>query len=259
MQQFPSKQDPFYVVRDQVKENLVSIREVFEQWKRLLFTTNTATNEEFDWLHNQLQNSLRSVYLDLQELQKTVNVVERNPAKFNLSKSEIDSRKGFVSETMKELETIKSTLQNPRTLQKLEEDRKKASGSGSLLTKRSSVYNDERKARAARNMERLNDQYIQDEATRQEDLIEQQDSNLDELASAVVRIGNMGKEIHEELNEHNRMLEEVEGRFDSMQGRLQLLQGRISHLVRETGRGQFCLIIGLFFLFIILTMLVIGL
>ncbi|EME28985.1 Syntaxin-6 [Galdieria sulphuraria] len=258
-QPLPSKQDPFYVVRDQVKESLVSIREIFQQWKRLIFTTNTATNEEFDLLHNQLQNSLRSVYLDLQELQKTVHVVERNPVKFHLSELEIDSRKRFVSDTMKELETIKSTLQSPRTLQKLEEDRKKSSSGGSLLVKKNLVYEDERKSRAARNMERLNDQYIQDEALRQENLIEQQDSSLDELASAVIRIGNMGKEIHEELNEHNRMLEEVGGRFDSTQGRLQLLQGRISRLVRETGRGQFCLIIGLFFLFIILTMLVIGL
>ncbi|KAK4526050.1 hypothetical protein GAYE_SCF19G3961 [Galdieria yellowstonensis] len=257
----PSQQDPFYVVRDQVKESLVSIRDIFERWKRLLFSTNTATSEEFDWLHTQLQNSLRSVYLDLQELQKTVNVVERNPVKFNLSQFEVDSRKRFVSETMNELENIKSTLQSSRTLQKLEADKKQALGGGasSLAVKKSSVFEDERKERAARNMERLNDQYIQDEAARQESLVEQQDGNLDELANAVIRIGNMGKEIHQELNEHNRMLEEVEGRFDSTRGRMQLLQGRLSRLVRETGRGQFCLIIGLFFLFIILTMLVIGL
>jgi hypothetical protein len=107
------------------------------------------------------------------------SVVERNPVKFNLSQFEVDSRKRFVSETMNELENIKSTLQSSRTLQKLEADKKQALGGGasSLAVKKSSVFEDERKERAARNMERLNDQYIQDEAARQESLVEQQDGS----------------------------------------------------------------------------------
>lgn len=78
---------------------------------------------------------------------------------------------------MEELDVIKSTLQSPRSLEKLEQDKKKALGGGALVTKKSSVYEDDRKSRAARNIERLNDQYIQDEAARQDSLIEQQDSS----------------------------------------------------------------------------------
>eukprot|EP00871_Galdieria_phlegrea_P004212 jgi/Galph1/4792/GphlegSOOS_G3439.1 len=250
--------DPFYVVRDEVEHSLESIREYFEQWKRLFHSVNTATSEEFDWLNSKLQNLLRGVYIDLQELQKTVNVVERSPDRFNISISEVESRKRFVNGTLQELEKVKSTLQSTETKRKMEQDKLTVTG-GALMTKKSSVLNDERKARAAKNMERLNDVYIQDESQRQELLIQEQDQNLDELANAVVRIGNMGKEIHQELNEHNRMLDDVEGRFDTTRGRLQILQGRVTRLVRETGRGQLCWIVGLFLLFIILTMLVIGL
>lgn len=50
---------------------------MYDRWKDLLNTTNTAQNEEFKWTATELKNGLHTIELDLSELEETVSILHK--------------------------------------------------------------------------------------------------------------------------------------------------------------------------------------
>jgi hypothetical protein len=97
-----------------------------------------------------------------------------------------------------------------------------------------------------------------DEAGEEEMIIRDQDQSLDDLAVAVHRIGSMGKEMHEELQQHSVLLDDIESTMDNTSSRMQSIHRKLDDFIAQTSKGQLCTIVCLFFLFILLTFLVIA-
>ena len=70
--------------------------------------------EEQEWAATELRNSLRSIEWDLEDLDDTVQIVEKNPAKFRIDANDLAARKHFIAQTKEEVEGMKqrSSIQN---------------------------------------------------------------------------------------------------------------------------------------------------
>jgi len=94
-------QDPFYVVKEEVNEALQAVGEIYDKWKDLLENSNTATNNEFKWISNELRTGLKGIESDLGDLEETIKIVERDKTRFRIDDREINNRKSFIYVTKK--------------------------------------------------------------------------------------------------------------------------------------------------------------
>ena len=58
----------------------------------------------------ELKNSLRSIEWDLEDLEDTIQIVEKNPTKFRIDQNELSVRKAFIESTKDEVRTMKSRM-----------------------------------------------------------------------------------------------------------------------------------------------------
>jgi len=105
-------EDPFFVVKDEVLKALLKTRDLFESWKMGDEGRDLRSAEEQEWSTTELRNSLRSIEWDLEDLDDTVQIVEKNPAKFRIDSSELLVRKAFIQQTRDEVNQMKDRVSN---------------------------------------------------------------------------------------------------------------------------------------------------
>lgn len=108
------------VYSSEVQKAVSSVQELYRRWQDLLNNANSAGKEEFNWTTNEIKNSIRSVEWDLEDLEETIGIVESNPNKFTLSRNEIDSRKAFISNVKRNVQSIKDDINSSETKAKVE-------------------------------------------------------------------------------------------------------------------------------------------
>merc|ERR1712020_557867 len=104
-------------VRDEVIKALVKTRELYERWRIGDEGVEIRSSEEQEWAATELRNSLRSIEWDLEDLDDTVQIVEKNPAKFRIDANDLAARKHFIAQTKEEVAQMKqrSSQQNKNT------------------------------------------------------------------------------------------------------------------------------------------------
>nr|POE73801.1 syntaxin-61 [Quercus suber] len=101
------------------------------------------------------------------------------------------------------------------------------------------------------------DDFIASESDRQLLLIKQQDEDLDELGASLVRIGDVGLTIHDELLGQEKILDDLGMEMDSTSNRLDFVQKKVAMVMKKAGiKGQIMMILFLVVLFIVLFVLV---
>ena len=104
-----------------------------------------------------------------------------------------------------------------------------------------------------------NQDFIQSEGGRQQILMTQQDQELDVLSHHVVRIGELGREMGQELDTHGQMLDELGGEMDGTQTRLAAAQKKVQYVLEKAGaKGQLIIIAVLVIVLIVLLLLAIA-
>lgn len=205
-----------------------------------------------------LQEQLRGLDWDLQDLEDAVSVAQANPMRFSLTAAAISERREAVARLRAEVDRVRLALEDAVATNPAPVDTRQALlGLGSVAAEKSSESNVVRTKATIRPPSSLpsNDRNIQ-ELELQDAIVREQDESLDDLAVAVRRIGTMGKEMHNELHEHGVLLDDLESGFDNTSSRMRSIQRRLDDFVSETTAGQFCTIVVLFFAFIVLTFLV---
>ena len=80
---------------------------------------------------------------------------------------------------------------------------------------------------------------------------------MDALSLGVNRIGQLGLQMRDELVVQDRMLDELDADMEGTHTRLQAAQKKVDHLLRKAGlKGQFCIIIFLIAVLIVLLLIV---
>lgn len=104
----------------EVHKALNKTRGLYLRWENLAATsaqhksdtksTSKASETESDWIATELRNALRSIEWDLEDLEETIVIVERNPQKFKLDNRELFARRQFIDATRDEVKSMKERM-----------------------------------------------------------------------------------------------------------------------------------------------------
>ena len=75
---------------------MAEVDALYTNWRTLL-AGDTANNDEFTWTAGEINEKLKAVQPDIQDLEDTVAIVEQHPTKFSLAANELTERKRFIS------------------------------------------------------------------------------------------------------------------------------------------------------------------
>ena len=75
-----------------------------EKWEvsHLLFADETVL------LRSEFNNAIRSIEWDLEDLEDTIKIVEKNPKQFKIEAADMELRKKFVADTKQEIAGLKT-------------------------------------------------------------------------------------------------------------------------------------------------------
>ena len=100
--------DPFEVVQEEARQQLLEISAQLSRWQDL--KRSSTASDEAGRVKSALSRSLGELTLDLQDLQATVNIAGRDPAKYSLTQQELDRRVQFVAEMHAEAKAVQVEL-----------------------------------------------------------------------------------------------------------------------------------------------------
>lgn len=244
--------DPFLALQAEVTSASASLEHSFTTWM-----VSGAGAADYEATRSTLLQQASAIEWDLQELSEAVEATKEEPERFSLSIDEVRRRERFVAAKQRELNRMRDATASAEpgyTAVEL--------GAGNVQGKseREGLFgaaNAEEMERDRESAQRINEAFMNGEREQQEMIVRKQDEDLEELSTAVERIGLLGQEMHNELNEHGEMLDDLEENFDRTRSRMGTVQNKLNKFIEETGRGQFCTIVGLVFLFITLTFLLV--
>jgi len=234
-------QDPFHLVKEDVQQTLKEVNALYEHWKNLLTNTNTAENKEFVWVQKELENKIQNIVDDLDDLDETIEIVEKNIQKYELDDDEIQLRKSFIVVTRKRVKSIRDEIKDNNTKSKIERDNRsllmarkeetKISQSGNKYTKLDNEIN------------RENNDFISENSEQQKLIIGEQDVALDDLHDHIQVIKDMSYNIGDELENQSKIINEVEYRAEGLDTKLKATQKRLNALIKKTkGYISYCVI-----------------
>ncbi|VEL29865.1 unnamed protein product [Protopolystoma xenopodis] len=100
-----SQTDPYFIVQDEIVTSLSKAKTHYITW------TSENVKEDSD-SSKLLRQMIRNIEWDLEDLQETVAIVERNPGRFNLLAEEVVARRNFVQGVRAVVKLVKSQLQS---------------------------------------------------------------------------------------------------------------------------------------------------
>jgi len=228
-------EDPFFVVKDEVLKALLKTRDLYERWRLGDEGVEIRSSEEQEWAATELRNSLRSIEWDLEDLDDTVQIVEKNPAKFRIDVNDLAARKNFIKQTKDEVELMKqrSSVQNkisnnrfssevPTDITSLSSPTS-ASSQGNLLpnvtrnTKYSRLATTGSPSHSKANSTQ---ELLQQQIQQQEHLVNHQDAQLSQMSQSVGTLRNMSSAIGNELDEQAVMLDEFGAEIEQAETKL---------------------------------------
>ena len=177
----------------------------------------------------QLKRHLKNAESTLKDVQTTVQVVEKDRDKFShIDDAQLFERQSMVNTSRERISKAKDEIGSQSVkLKLLEDERNKAvrrSGDGLL---------------GARNdQQRQNTSFILDSQAQTSLLMEQQDETLDELGEAVLRVGEMAEGISEEIEQQNKMLDQLDDDLTNVEEELGMVMGKLAKFLKTKDRWQ---------------------
>lgn len=242
--------DPYYVAKEEVEQALKKVKSMHSNWKSILDNENTAKSNKFQELHVEIAGELRQLEFDFQDITATINMVEENRQRFKFDDAEINARKDFVQANRAAAKAVSDSINGAHAEAKMASDRR------DLLMSQQQA----RKAAEDRqsSTHRENEAFINRQRQDQQLIVQQQDEALAELSKSAERLGNTARTINIEIQDHQRMLQELDEDIDRETEKLNFVMKRMGRLLKTSDNKQLCVIIGLVILMIILLFLVIS-
>lgn len=175
----------------------------------------------------ELAKRLTHLETDIADLSEAIAVTRQNRTRFNITDHELTQRENFVSDMRRNIQSLRLKTTSATNLQ------------------------------MRKDVEKANDSFVNDEMRQQEIILDEQDGHLEELASAVERIGVMGRDMHSELEDQGQMLDDMGDEFEGTRHRMRRVHEKLDRFIEETGPKQFCTIVTLVITFFVLTFLVV--
>jgi len=244
-------QDPFHLVKEDVQQTLKEANALYEHWKNLLTNTNTAENKEFIWVQKELENKIQNIVDDLDDLDETIEIVEKNIQKYELEDDEIQIRKSFIAVTRKRVKSIKDEIKDNNTKSKIERDNRSilmARKEETKITQSGNKY-----SKLDNDNLRDNNDFINENNEQQKLIMAEQDIALDTIGDHIQVIKVMSGDIGNELENQSKIMDEVDYRAGDLDTKLRATQKRLNTLIKKTkGYFSYCAIGALLILLVVL-------
>lgn len=229
------QRDPFDVVKEKAQELQSKLARDFNEWKDHLENTNTANNKEFSKSQKSVRSSLKQLQAYLNDLQRTIDIVNQNRHKFpGISEEELQNRQKFVSTAKAGFKEMRSVMSSQRTKAKIEQDRSKALMSRDVTSAYERGIRDE------------NSELLRGREQQQQLLEAKQDVVLEDMSEALSRLGDVSHTIGKELKEQEELLNEIDDEVTMAQGNMDVAMKKLEKLLGTSDRGRMCLILVLF-------------
>jgi len=207
-----SLEDPFFVVKEEVLKALTKTRGLYDTWRQGEDGAEFRTPEEQEWTATELKNSIRSIEWDVEDLEDTIQIVEKNPTKFRIDGAELAVRKGFIESTKEEVRRMKESLTNQNR-----GNHDRLANQTNSPTQHSSGPN--KYSRLSSTADSPHREYIV-QLEQQQEMLRRQDETMDLMSDSVGNIRNMSEHIANELDEQAVMLDEFGAEIEHADTRL---------------------------------------
>ncbi len=209
----------------------------------LLVKDTSVNTAEVKDSKKQLKRNIKHAESTLRDLQTTIRMVQKKREKFpDIDDIELDERNKFTDSCMDRIKQAKSGMNAQAIKTKfLKDERAKSKRRLGIAETKSE---DEEAS------------FIGNHHAESQLMLEKQDETLDELDDAVVRVGYMAENIHEELGQQNKMLNDLEEDLENAEEQLGLVMGKLAKLMKTTNKLQLGTIMALSLIVIVLLFLV---
>ena len=131
----------------------------------------------------------------------------------------------------------------------------KGGGKGGNATKGKAVTNN--MSETQKKIKKENDQFITGQRVQTMEMIDQQDNQLESLGKSVDRLGNIGKDINQELKEQDKMLDNLDKDMEDASSNMASVQEALGKLLNTKDGCQIWTIVVLALILIALVAMVI--
>ena len=224
---------------------------------------------------NELQDDVEGLKYMLGEIRKSVDTASRNPNRFKLTNVEIQGRRQWMDATGQRVETLRSQVWQLARVKgfgahssvNINMNAIEAGGTGPSTSGKSTNATNATNATKSTKSTRTDttkknptlDSFIASETQQQQQMIHRQDQELDVLGEHVLRIGELGKEMGQELDVQGELLDEFGYEMMGTQTRLAAAQRKVQHVLDRAGtRGQLLIVGVLVVVLVVLLLMVIG-
>ena len=236
--------DPFYVFKEDLTQKLTSMENYLQRYKFIVRDTDTAmNNHQVKDEKKSLKKSIKSVEATIKDLQMTVVLVEKNRDQFlHIDSDELNQRKAFIQHASNAVHHAKREMSSDKIKSKMVQDERSLT-----LRKLGNINN---------NTSSETDDFLLHNVTNARLMMQEQDDTLEELDEAVIRVGDIADQIHDEVTFQNKMLSDLEDDLVDAEEKLGLVMGKLGKLLKTKSRWQICTILLLILVVIILVFLI---
>ncbi|EEQ99809.1 Syntaxin-6, putative [Perkinsus marinus ATCC 50983] len=233
--------DPFYVARDEVQNSVDVMNDRYQEWQaKQASGVNLARSASFEDLQRKLRDDTHSLTADLRDVDASIRAVEKHPERFpHCTPSELANRRDWATRMRQQVRDVKNAMGSEAARERLSKDR-------------AMLQMEEGAARQATAQE--NSRLLGTNKQVQEQIVEDQDEQLDDLARVTHRLGEAAQAINVELYDQQRMLSELDENIDRQQEQMNFVMGGLSRLLKTSDHKQLCTVIALFLILVFLLM-----
>lgn len=214
-------------MKEEVQKAVNNVDSLYKRWQDLVDNPSTIGHEEHTWTTSEVKNNIRSIEWDVEDLQETITIVETNPAKFNLTATDIQSRREFIRQIKDKVRKIKDHITSSEV-----ERKTNSANRNSLLSRSKTTHNGGKYYRLENEFEASNERFINDQQQQQQVLIEQQDNHLEHVAGSVGVLKSMSTQIGTELDDQTVILDNIGSELETTESKLNNVLLRVEKVLR---------------------------
>jgi chromosome segregation ATPase len=150
-----------------------------------------------------------------------------------MDQKELQNRQQFVTDTRAVVEEIKRDVNGETMKAKMQSNQRQAllGASGHQGPKKAQ----NRYAKMENELKQGNQGFIDDQIQRQQQIMREQDQDLGKVSHSLHVLGQMGEEIGNELDDQNRMLDDLSHHMEHTDSRLTSLINRVDKISKKAG------------------------
>ncbi|GIY67191.1 syntaxin-10 [Caerostris darwini] len=233
-------EDPFFVVKNEVVEAVTKTKDLYQRWCELK-DLNLISKEEIEWSTNELKNSFRSIEWDLEDLEETISIVEKNPKQFKIDCTEINTRKAFIDKTKEEVQSMKD---------KMFETREKKMRQGLLGTGYAKYTRLENEIESP-----TQSNIIEETQKTQQLIVDAQEEQIERVGATVGTLKSMSNQIRNELDEQSVMLDDLGYEMEVTESKMDATVSKIAKALHMTSDRRQWTAIGVLLLIMFIVIL----